>query len=209
MGIAFLAGLSSLAVLGITLPDLRFFIFDKLYPPETIYSRLREQLQKDPERRRLFASDIRSLIGEQVDSGYSRTFYYGPGDHNRFSQGILQFYARKDQVVEVTLTSESAAIGRHFSLTVDNQNVFEKTGIKEPVIGDWLSAAPIKDLLRFDSPSSVDTEAEKKEKKKYIHTLRVDPFDLHPKESAMFEVLVLVRNQFPDSDDQERVADAR
>jgi len=190
----FVAGLSIFVFLGITWADFRYFLFEKAYPPDVVYAKLKQDLRNDDEMRTAVATDILKLIGESVDSGYSRTFYFGAGVIRQPGQDLLQFYARPNQKVEITLNAQSYAKST-FALTVDNRNPFQREGKPNPTYPYTIVARDISQFLDFSSPSPLDPLAEVGDKRRYIHTIRVNPFPLPPKTSATFEVLVLVRNE--------------
>jgi hypothetical protein len=195
----FVAGLSVFLILGLTWADFRRFIFQRAYPADVVYDGLKKSLRSDQELRTVVSNDIIKLIGERVDSGYSRTFYFGPGAPNQPGQDLLQFYARQNQKVEITLTAQSSApqkgIQPTFTLTVDNRNPFQNTGKQNPQIPYAIVARDISKLLDFTEPWPLEAGSGGEDNKRYIHTIRISPFPLPPNTSASFELLVLVRNE--------------
>jgi hypothetical protein len=195
---SFLVGLGIFLVLGITWDQFRYFLFDKAYPPDEIYKRLKKELREDAVMRDGVAGDIVRLIGERVDSGYSKTFYYGPGVPARPDDGLLQFFAREDQKVELTVSAHGVG---GFTLTANNRSVIKQipTATKKTydvdLAGQDISAYLYTKTSGDDDLPLIDAETELKERRKHIHTLKVTPLVLPKNEEATFELLILVRNE--------------
>jgi hypothetical protein len=190
----FLAGFGIFIILGATWSDFRYFIIEKAYPREVAYEKLKESLLKDSGMRREVANDLLTLLGDRVDSGYSKTFYFSGGSDQQLGQDLLQFYALPRQVVEITIIAQSSATST-FIVTVDNRNLFEIEGKPNPSFPYKVAGRDISKYLTFDGPTQLDEDAEFKQKLEFIHTVRVYPLSLPVKSQATFEVLVLVRNK--------------
>jgi hypothetical protein len=182
------------AIMGLSWADFRHFLFEKLYPPEVVYKELKKSLHEDQELRNLVASDIIKLIGARVDSGYSKTLYFGPSQKTQAGQDLLQFHALPTQRVELTLRAHSSKSNGEFVVLVDNKNLFESVGSSNPRFDLDMPARDITNFFEYKPPTELDSELEKKQKRMFIHTLRVTPVELK-NEEASFEILVLVRNE--------------
>ena len=183
------------AVCGVTWADFRHFLFEKMYPPEIVYGKLKKALHEDAELRTLVASDIVRLIGARVDSGYSKTIYFGPGEIPRYGQDLLQFHAMPNQRVELSLRAQSSRKDGQFIITVNNKNLFADLANQNPRFDVDLPARDITSLIQYQQPYVFDPDAEKKAKRLFIHTIRVTPVRLPANAEATFELLVLVRNE--------------
>jgi hypothetical protein len=190
----FLGGFGIFILLGATWTDFRYFVIEKAYPREVAYEKLKESLLKDSGMRKEVANDLLTLLGDRVDSGYSKTFYYSADSQQQLGQDLLQFYALPRQVVEITIIAQSSSTST-FIVTVDNRNVFEFEGKPNPSFPYKVSGRDISKYLTFDGPTQLDQEAELKQKLEFIHTVRIYPLALPAKSQATFEVLVLVRNK--------------
>lgn len=194
------AGLGVLAVLGIAWPDLRYAVMQKIYPAETVYGYLKESLKKDEETKKRVAQDVLTLLGDRVDSGYSKVIFLAPKTPVVPGQDTLQFYARSTQKVELSIRSQSSQTSQsgtpaHFALTVDNGNIFEREKIGNPELGYAVFGRDITHHLRFDHVSDLEPGLADKIMEMNIHSIRVTPIDLPPTASASFEILILVRNE--------------
>jgi hypothetical protein len=195
----FATGLGVLSVVGLGWQDLRLFLFEKLYPPEVVYDRLKDSLRKDEALRQEVANDIVKLLGERVDSGYSKTIFFGRGAAPVYGQDFMQFYAKPLQRVELTIrTQGDDRPGRgpaSFVITINNANIFENDKNKMQKIGYARFGVNISDHLKFDRKPTLDLDPDRDLQEANVFTLRVIPIDLAPGSSASFEILVLVRNE--------------
>jgi len=188
------AGITVLAGLGVGFPELRSTVMEKVYPPDAMYERLRKSLREDKSTQGEVAQAILGLIGERVDSGYSKTIYIGPNANIQPGQNALPFYARRGQKVELSIRSQSSAPAQ-FVLTVDNANIFEDEKLPNPDCGYNAFRRDISAHLRFVAPTELEPDLESKTKAMDIHVLTVAPIGLPSAASASFEILVLVRNE--------------
>jgi len=184
-----LAGFGAFVLLGVSWSDFRHFLFEKAYPPSVTYDKVMESLRKDDELRKSVATDLLGLLGPRVDSGYSKTLFFGPGQKLQSGQNILQFYATRDQAVELTVQATGPATAQ-MALLIDNSNPFKEN----PRLPYTAASRDISELLRFPDPAPLAPDAEFREKIKNIHTLIVSPVNL-ANGDATFEILVLVRNK--------------
>ena len=203
----FATGLTVFAAVGIGWEDLRVFVFEKLYPPEAVYARLKKSLHEDQELRKTVANDFLRLLGPRVDSGYTKTIHLGPGIPKVHGQDFLQFYARPKQKVELTIRSQGGYTdGRElsrnaarFTVTINNRNIFEGDNEKDKPLDYTYANADVSKHLRFLQSAKYDTQKDfEKENDANVFTLRVRPTRLPDGAWAHFELLVLVRNEVID-----------
>jgi hypothetical protein len=187
---SFMTGLGLFVIVGATWSDFRYFLLETAFPQVVAYQKLREELLKDEPFRREVANDLLSLIGDRVDSGYSKTFYYSRTQRGS-GQDVLQFYALKHQIVELTLKAQGSA-RNHFILTIDNMNPFQLESKPNPGFPYQVVRTDISKYLQFSEPMALEEDAVLRTALENIHTLRIYPENA---DEASFEVLVLVRNK--------------
>jgi hypothetical protein len=195
----FVAGLGVLGAVGLGWQDLRLFLFERLFPPSAVYDRLKDSLREDEGLRLEVANDIVKLLGERVDSGYSKTIFFGRGAAPVYGQDFMQFYARPRQKVELTIRTQGddppdGQSPASFIITINNANIFENDKNKMQRVGYARFGADISSFLKFDRKPTLDLDPERDLQEANVFTLRVIPIDLPPDGSASFEILVLVRN---------------
>lgn len=190
----FLIGFGAfLVVAGISWSQIRSLMFEAVYPFETLYFRFQEAILADNNKRTVVTDNILKLIGPRVDSGYSKVFYFGPGQINQPGQDILNFFALPEQSVEISVVAEGPPTAQ-FALLVDNGNAFAQVNRPNPTFPFKIFSRDITRQLNFPEPSALDEDAEAVAKQRNIHTIRLNPIGLPNDETATFEVLVLVRN---------------
>src|SRR5215831_8913680 len=119
--VALLTGFGVFVLLGVTWSDLRYFLFEKVYPASVAYDRLKESLRKDDVLRMSMATDLFELLGQRVDSGYSKALSFSPNQKMQSGQNIIQFYAMEGQVVELTIEATGPKTAQ-MALQIDNKN---------------------------------------------------------------------------------------
>lgn len=191
----FAAGLGVLSVVGLGWQDLRLSIFEKLYPPDAVYDRLKKSLREDDELRHEVANDIVKLLGERVDSGYSKTMFFAGGAAPVYGQDFMQFYAKPRQRVELTIKTQGDDPSASFKITIDNTNIFENDKNEMQKIGYANFNMDISDFVKFDRRRTFDVGPDRDLQEANVFTLRVIPIALAPVGWASFEILVVVRNE--------------
>jgi hypothetical protein len=181
--------LTALGAVGFGWEELRLFLFKKAYPADAVYSDLRVRVREDKDLRKEMRQDIVKLISERVDSGYTRTIFFGPGANSQPGHDLLQFYAREEQTIQLSLISQGSP-EEDFIVTVDNTNIFKKFGQDNPRLGFKTFGMDITKCLEEKGENPLPGQGEAR----YMHTVKVRPRKKDGNVRASFELLVLVRN---------------
>jgi hypothetical protein len=124
-----------------------------------------------------------AFLRDHVDSGYSKVIVFNP--HLRTDDNYLLFYAKEDQIAELTITFDTTDAQFAYTATVDQSPIDNNDTDHVLTAKDRVESASVTKKMRFGVFKGAQGEN--------LHVLRVSPVS-PPKVEVIVNCVILVKN---------------